>query len=117
MSGSLGLQRRQRRLDLERGADHRGHDDHQVLERQRIVRRDQRHPDRQPPGDELLPGLRPAHLVTQRHAYSVTAKATDFGRQGAPTPLNTFTYSTTAPSVAVSYPVRAPPMAPTGVGP
>ena len=42
--------------------------------------------------------------LTNANAYSVTAKATD-SAGNTNTDINTFTYSTTAPSVAVSYPV------------
>ena len=102
--GHLGLQRRRRHLDLERGADHREHHQLDLLER------------------HLLPGhLRPrsprraprrgathsaASHLTSGDSYSVTAKATD-SVGNTNTATNGFTYNTTVPSVTVAYPVNA----------
>ena len=96
----------QRRGDsLERGGGPREHHDVEVVERlvvQRVQRR-LRHPH----GDDELelelervqPGLRATR-------YSVVAQATDtYGNVGST--ANTFTYSTAAPSAAVTYPANA----------
>ncbi len=46
--------------------------------------------------------------LTSGHAYSVTGQATDgAGNIGASSPTTTFTYDTSAPSVAVTYPVAS----------